>query len=232
MDNVRAMHDAPVLPVDIAVFASGSGSNLQAILAHFASEPASRSARVVLVVSNKAESGAMAYAANAGIATHVICDVNDGGSLLVAMQQANVSLVVLAGYLKLVPLAVVKAFRGRMLNVHPALLPSFGGHGMYGQRVHAAVLASGAKVSGVTVHFVNEEFDRGAIAAQWPVPVLADDTPLSLAERVLYIEHRLFPAAIEAVAAGHIRLAADGRVQGTLPSSSTFATNVANLFLR
>ena len=103
-------------------------------------------------------------------------------------------LVVLAGYLKLVPAEVIDRYRGRILNVHPALLPAFGGKGMYGHRVHEAVLASGARESGATVHLVDEVYDRGAILAQARVPVLPGDDPETLAARVLEVEHRLLPA--------------------------------------
>jgi len=113
-----------------------------------------------------------------------------------------------------VPEGVVRAFRGRVMNVHPALLPSFGGAGMYGERVHAAVIASGARLSGVTVHFVDEEYDRGATIAQWPVAVHDDDTPATLGARVLGVEHRLYPACVAAVAAGTVTLGPDGRVHG------------------
>jgi folate-dependent phosphoribosylglycinamide formyltransferase PurN len=101
-----------------------------------------------------------------------------------------------------------------MLNVHPALLPAFGGPGMYGARVHAAVLAAGARVSGPTVHFVSERYDEGAIVAQLPVPVRGDDTPESLAARVLAAEHRLFPWCVHLLTSGAIALGPDGRVQG------------------
>jgi folate-dependent phosphoribosylglycinamide formyltransferase PurN len=122
--------------------------------------------------------------------------------------------VALAGYLRLIPAEVVRAFAGRMVNVHPALLPAFGGPGMYGQRVHDAVLASGARLSGPTVHFVTEHYDEGAIIAQWPVPVHAADSAQSLAARVLAAEHRLYPWCIAALAAGDISLGADGRAHG------------------
>lgn len=216
----------------IGILASGGGSNLQAILRHFAHGPAHEAGRVVLVASNRAASGALIVAEAAGIPTHVITDFEDGRAQLDALQNAGVELLVLAGYLKLVPVAVVEAFAGRMLNVHPALLPSFGGHGMYGQRVHEAVLRSGAKVSGVTVHFVDAEFDRGAIAAQWPVPVLADDSAQTLAARVLAVEHQLYPAVIEAVASGALTLGENGRVIGSLPAQSEFAINDAKPFIR
>jgi len=111
-------------------------------------------------------------------------------------------LVVLAGYMKLVPAPVVARFRGRMINIHPALLPDFGGPRMYGQRVHEAVLASGAKESGATVHFVDEAFDRGAIIAQEKVRVEPGDTPDTLAARVLAAEHRLLPKVVLDLAKG------------------------------
>ncbi|MGV3711125.1 MAG: phosphoribosylglycinamide formyltransferase [Gemmatimonas sp.] len=216
----------------IAVLASGGGSNLQSILDHFSSAPARDAGTIVLVASNRAESGAIVRATESGIATHVITDFADGSALLTVLRAANVDMLVLAGYLKLVPAQVVQAFKGRLLNVHPALLPAFGGHGMYGQRVHAAVIDSGARFTGVTVHFVDEEFDRGAIAAQWPVPVLPDDTPQTLAARVLRTEHAFFPVVIEAVAAGQLALGADNRVAGSLPAHSAFAPRDAQLFFR
>lgn len=216
----------------IGILASGGGTNLQAIINHFATSPASDAGQVVLVGSNRADSGALARARTAGIPAHVIGDFNDGDALNRALAEAQVELLVLAGYLKLVPPSVVERFNGRMLNVHPALLPAFGGHGMYGARVHQAVLDSGAKLSGVTVHFVNAEFDRGAIAAQWPVPVLDDDTASSLDARVLQVEHKFYPVVIEAVASGTLALDNDGRVRGTLPAHSEFASNDAKPFLR
>ena len=130
--------------------------------------------------------------------TTVLRDHTDANELVQALGDAR--LVVLAGYLKRVPADVVARFRWRVINIHPALLPGFGGHGMYGRRVHEAVLASGARVSGATVHYVDEEFDRGPIIAQWPVPVRADDTPESLAARVLEVEHRLLPVVVEELA--------------------------------
>jgi folate-dependent phosphoribosylglycinamide formyltransferase PurN len=118
----------------------------------------------------------------------------DSAELLAAL--GDVDLVVLAGYLKLVPAAVVARFRHRMINIHPALLPAFGGPGMYGRRVHAAVVASGARQSGTTVHYVDEQFDRGPIIAQRVVAVDPHDTPESLAARVLTAEHELLPAVV------------------------------------
>ncbi|MEP6781230.1 MAG: phosphoribosylglycinamide formyltransferase [Gemmatimonadaceae bacterium] len=221
----------PKAPTRIAILASGGGSNLQSIIEYFSRGSAKEVGTIVLVASNRAESGALQRAEDSGIATHFIADFTSASSLLAALSAVNADLLVLAGYLKLVPHEVVAKFAGRMLNVHPALLPAFGGHGMYGKRVHEAVIASGAKLSGVTVHFVNEEFDRGPIAAQWPVPVLENDTAQTLGERVLNIEHKIFSVVIEAVAAGSVKLDDHGRVLGVLPATSVFATNDPNLFL-
>jgi len=203
----------------VGVLASGSGSNLQALLD--ACRPP-ESAAVVLVACNVPGAGAVDRARAAGVATWHIADPADGTALLAALTGASVDLVVLAGYLKLIPADVVAAFSGRMINIHPALLPSFGGKGMYGRRVHEAVLASGATVSGPTVHLVTAEYDRGPILAQWPVPVRPGDTPETLQARVLAVEHQLLPAVVLAAArAGHpVRLT---------PAESGFATTDASV---
>jgi len=157
-------------------------------------------ARIILVVSNRAEAGGLAIARHHGIPTHLLNDSADPVEWCRVLETARVDLVVLVGYLKPVPPEVVATFRGRMINIHPALLPRFGGAGMYGHRVHQAVLASGDTVSGATVHLVSEEYDSGPILGQATVPVLPGDTPDSLAERVLAVEHRLLPAAVLAAA--------------------------------
>jgi formyltetrahydrofolate-dependent phosphoribosylglycinamide formyltransferase len=199
----------------VAVLASGGGSNLGALLAHLDALGDARRADVVLVASDRREAGALGRARERGIAAESLASPAEGDALVRLLDAHGVDLVVLAGYLKLVPADVVRRFHGRMLNVHPALLPAFGGAGMYGRRVHEAVLEAGARVSGVTVHFVSEDYDRGPIAAQWPVPVLPGDTAESLAERVLRAEHAIFPRVVQAVAAGLVRLADDGRVHGS-----------------
>jgi formyltetrahydrofolate-dependent phosphoribosylglycinamide formyltransferase len=164
-------------------------------------------ARVDIVISDRETAGALERARNAGVAAHVI-RVRDrapgdvASDMLALLEQHAIGLIALAGYLQLLPAAVVHRYPGRIVNVHPALLPGFGGAGMYGERVHTAVLASGARVSGVTVHFVDEQYDRGAILAQWPVPVLPRDTAATLAARVLAVEHRLYPLVIAALALG------------------------------
>ena len=178
-------------PVRVAVLVSGGGTNLQALLDALHDSPIARVARVI---SNRPDAGALERARRAGVPTTVLRDANDPAELQSALGGAQ--LVVLAGYLKLVHSSVVARFRGRMINVHPALLPAFGGPGMYGPRVHEAVLASGAKESGATVHYVDEAFDRGAIIAQEKVPVQKGDTAETLAARVLEAEHRLLPKVV------------------------------------
>lgn len=190
----------------LAVLASGGGTNLQALLDRFHAHE-DGPARVELVMASRPGIGALDRAA----AFHVpACVVpprpDDPGAtaerMLAELDSHGVDLVVLAGYLSLIPRDVVERFRGRMLNVHPALLPAFGGTGMYGMRVHRAVLESGVRVTGATVHLVDERYDQGRILAQWPVPIVNGDTPESLAARVLPVEHMLLPATIEAVATG------------------------------
>jgi formyltetrahydrofolate-dependent phosphoribosylglycinamide formyltransferase len=164
----------------LAVFASGGGSNLQALLDRFNARAGSP-ARVVVAVSDREDAGALdrARRANIDASWYPWSDAPSitARELLVTLESADVDLIALAGYLRLIPPAVVRTFRNRIVNVHPALLPAFGGKGMFGLRVHRAVLESGCTVSGATVHLVNEEYDQGAIIAQWPVPVLATDTP-------------------------------------------------------
>jgi phosphoribosylglycinamide formyltransferase 1 len=188
--------------VRLAVLASGGGSNLQALLDRFAD---TANVRVALVVSDRAGSGALARASAAGVpAVHIPVSgrgesdvAHDTVSALAAQE---IDLLALAGYLRLVPPAVVDRYRGRILNIHPALLPAFGGPGMYGSRVHEAVLAAGCRVTGATVHYVDERYDKGRIIAQWPVPVLPADSAATLAARVLKVEHILYPAVIDAIA--------------------------------
>jgi phosphoribosylglycinamide formyltransferase-1 len=199
----------------IAVLASGGGSNLQALLDHFRG-PGSSTGEIVWVGSDRRDAIALQRAAQAEVATGVVEVPTEGEALVAQFAEVGADLLVLAGYLKLIPAAVVHAFHGRLLNVHPALLPAFGGPGMYGQRIHTAVLEYGATITGVTVHFVDEHYDRGPIIAQWPVPVLPGDTPAALAARVLRVEHRLFPLCVAAVASGAIVLGDDARVHGHL----------------
>jgi formyltetrahydrofolate-dependent phosphoribosylglycinamide formyltransferase len=211
----------------LAVLASGGGSNLQAIIDHFDALGPQAPAHVALVVSDRKAAGALDRARARDIAAEWLPRERNAelGAILASHRITHVAL---AGYLRLIPADVVSTFRGRLLNVHPALLPAFGGPGMFGHRVHEAVIRSGARVSGPTVHFVNEHYDEGAIIAQWPVPVRTDDTPTTLAARVLAAEHRIYPRCVAAVCDGLTSLSGDGRVtgapefdfQGFVPDSS------------
>jgi phosphoribosylglycinamide formyltransferase-1 len=195
------------LQARIAVFASGGGSNMQALAEQMP---------LALVASNRADAGALAKARARGIPTELIEQPSNAEAMLAMLRRHHIELIALAGYLKHVPDAVTRAFRGRILNVHPSLLPAFGGAGMYGERVHAAVLAAGVKITGATVHFVDADYDRGPIIAQAPVWVQPNDTPATLAARTLEVEHKIYPHSVAAVAAGRITLGADGRVIGDI----------------
>jgi len=194
--------------IHAAVFASGGGTNFQALLDR---QPADGAWRIVVLLTDREDAGAIARAVEADVPVAVVRTSGRepeevGRQMLELLDRYRVDLILLAGYVKLVPSEVVVRFRRRILNIHPALLPAFGGKGMYGKRVHAAVLAAGARESGASVHFVDEEYDRGPVVAQHRVPVLDADTPESLAARVLEIEHQLYPTAVdhvcEALAAG------------------------------
>ena len=155
---------------------------------------------MVLVASNRADAGALARARADNVPAVVIERPGDGPALRAMLESHGVECIALAGYLKLVPREITERWRGRIVNIHPALLPKFGGAGMYGRRVHEAVIAAGERESGATVHQVDEAYDRGAIIAQERVPVEPGDTPDSLAARVLAAEHRLYPRTLDALA--------------------------------
>jgi phosphoribosylaminoimidazolecarboxamide formyltransferase/IMP cyclohydrolase len=188
-------------PVLAAVFASGSGTNLQALLDH---ETPNGPYRIVVFISDREGAGAFERAESAGRVARVIGVTGRPSDevateTLALLESLEVGAIFLAGYLRLIPPAVVAAYPRRILNIHPARLPAFGGKGMFGEHVHEAVLASGAEVSGATVHYVDEEYDNGIIVGQWSVRVLPDDDVSSLAARVLSVEHRLYPAVADHV---------------------------------
>jgi phosphoribosylglycinamide formyltransferase 1 len=189
------------MTVRIAVLASGRGSNLQALIDHFALLGDTTPARIVLVASNRPAAPALNRARDAGITDLVFDATDDGASLIDLLRTHEIELVVLAGYMKRIPPAVIHSYRGQIVNVHPGLLPDFGGTGMYGARVHEAVINRGATTTGVTVHLVDEELDHGPTVAQWKIPVLAGETVESLAARVLAVEHIVYPRAVEMIAA-------------------------------
>lgn len=193
----------------LGFLASHGGSNMQAIID--ACRQGRLDAMPCVVVSNNSESMALQRARRAGIPGYHISAVTHPGAeedreILRVLRRHGADMVILAGYMKRVGPETLAAYRGRILNIHPALLPKFGGRGMYGRRVHEAVLSAGEKVTGVTVHVVDDRYDHGRILAQCEVPVQAGDTPDSLAERVLREEHRLYAATLQRIAAGEIVL--------------------------
>lgn len=202
----------------IAVLASGGGSNLQAILDHLDALGSQRGGEVVLVASDRADAGALQRAGARGIATSVL---SSDEALEPLLAEHRIDLVALTGYLRFVPDAITQRYAGRIVNVHPSLLPSFGGGGMYGMRVHQAAIAAGVRVSGATVHFVDAQYDHGPIIAQWPVPVYPLDDARTLAARVLTVEHLLYPRVVDALAAARIRLTGGNRVSGSVTWKGT-----------
>ncbi|PIS47038.1 MAG: bifunctional phosphoribosylaminoimidazolecarboxamide formyltransferase/inosine monophosphate cyclohydrolase [Elusimicrobia bacterium CG08_land_8_20_14_0_20_51_18] len=196
--------------MNICVFASGRGSNFGAILERIKSGRIKGA--VKLLISNKAGCGAKELAAGSGVPFLTLKSGDFSGETDYAARleklcrENRIDLVCLAGYMAKLPAAFVEKFRGKIINVHPALLPSFGGKGFYGENVHKAVLKSGAKVSGVTVHFVDPEYDSGPIIAQETVKVYAGDTPETLAARILKTEHELYPEIVGLFSENRIKL--------------------------
>jgi len=207
--------------LNIAVLGSGRGSNLEAILKAMAGGmlPGGRfpGARIGVVLSNNSTAGILEIArAHAVPAVHLSEKQYPSpeafvDALLAVLRTHDTGLIVLAGYMKRLPARVVAAYRHRIINVHPALLPEFGGQGMYGLHVHEAVLAAHRTVSGATVHMVDDDYDHGAILIQEKVPVLPEDTPASLAARVLPVEHRILPEAIRMFAEERVSVV-DGNI--------------------
>lgn len=189
----------------IAVFVSGGGSNLQALLDHFGSR--AEKGRIALVVSNRAEAGALERARRHSIASAVVTP-EDSDGILSVLAAHGIDLIALAGYLRRIPADVVAAYPRRIVNVHPGPLPEFGGAGMYGERVHAAVLASGRAESAVSIHYVDDEYDRGPLIARYPVAVVKGDTPATLGARTLAREHEVFARVLEDVIESEIHSSA------------------------
>ena len=191
-------------PKKVAALVSGGGSNLQALLD--AVDRGEVPAVITLVISNKPGVYALKRAEDCGIPT-VVIDHHDfitaeefSRAILKRLREAEVDLVCLAGFMRILAPCIPEAYPNRILNIHPALLPAFGGKGLYGLKVHQAVLASGARYSGATVHIVTAEPDRGPIVCQGIVEVKDDDTPQSLAHRVLQVEHKIYPEALRLLA--------------------------------
>ncbi len=196
--------------IRIGVLVSGGGTNLQAIID--ATKKGEINGEVVLVISSKRDAYSLERARKHGIEGIYIGrrDFSDNDAFSKAMadelEKRGVMLVCLAGFLKKLSPNFVKMFKDRIMNIHPALLPLFGGEGLYGHYVHEAVLKSGVKVSGCTVHFVDEEYDKGPIILQQDVPVIEGDTPESLAARILKEEHKIYPKAIRLFAEGRLKI--------------------------
>lgn len=196
--------------MEICIFASGRGSNLEALLK--AISKGELFADIVLVISNKAKAGALEIARKHGIpALHLSQDLFKSPdqfdqALLSALREHRVKIIALSGYLKKISDTIIREYKNRILNIHPALLPSFGGEGMYGLKVHQAVLEYGCKVSGVTIHLVDEEYDIGPPVLQSCVAVEQDDTPEILAARVLELEHKIYADALQLFAENRIEV--------------------------
>ena len=205
----------------IGILASHGGSNFQAIFDRCVSREIP--AQVGVVISNNSRSGAIERAERQGLpwahlSSHTHRDPEDlDGAILTCLKDHGSDLVVLAGYMKKLGARTLAVYTDRILNIHPGLLPAFGGQDMYGERVHRAVLESGARVSGATVHLVDEHYDTGPIVAQEVVKVYAGDTPESLAARVLAVEHTLYPAVVRLFA--ERRVSIEGRRVTIQPSA-------------
>lgn len=185
----------------IAIFASGSGTNAEKIMSFFQNH---ETGEVALVLSNKPDAYVLERAGKYNVSTHVFNrdQFYNSTEVIDLMIDTGVSLVVLAGFLWLVPVPLIKAFPDRMINIHPALLPNYGGKGMYGKYVHEAVLRNQEKESGISIHYVNEVYDEGKIIRQEKCEVKPDDTPESLAQRIHKLEHKFYPLVIEELLQG------------------------------
>lgn len=180
---------------NIVIFASGSGSNAEQIVKYFQEK---ESAKVVAFFSNNSKAGVIERGQRLGIPTVIFgSEAQNSGAVLAMLQELKTDLIVLAGYLKLIPSEWVSAFPNRIVNIHPALLPKFGGKGMYGMNVHKAVVAQGEKESGITIHYVNTHYDEGQIIFQATTPVSDGDSPEDVQRKVQVLEHKHFAAEVE-----------------------------------
>jgi phosphoribosylglycinamide formyltransferase-1 len=181
----------------LAILASGSGSNAEKIMEYFQH---SKKAQIALVASNKPDAFVLERAKKFDVPTFTFTRKEmDAGLLLQKLQEEKIDWVILAGFLLKIPEDLIRAFPDHMVNIHPALLPKYGGKGMYGSLVHEAVKASGDTETGITIHLVNEHYDEGKIIFQAAATVTASDTPETIAEKVHALEHRYFPEVIESL---------------------------------
>ena len=181
---------------NIAILASGNGTNAQRICEYFAVHPA---IKVKIILSNKPDAFVLSRAESLGIPHQVFNRKTfyETDEIPLLLKQYKVSFIVLAGFLWLLPGNLLKAYTGRIVNIHPALLPKFGGKGMYGEHVHEAVIKSGERESGISIHYINERYDEGDVVFQALCPVLPEDTPASLAARIHELEYKYYPKVIE-----------------------------------
>ena len=181
---------------NVAIFASGTGSNAVNLIRHFADHS---SIDVAFVLSNKEDADVLTSARELGITTFYRSndDVADAEVLMVLCREMKIDGIVLAGYLRKIPEQFIQNFEGKIINLHPSLLPKFGGKGMYGSHVHKAVIESGEEESGITIHYVNEAFDEGRIIAQFHCSLDEGETVESLAGKIKWLEHSYFPTVIE-----------------------------------
>ncbi len=181
----------------IAIFASGSGTNAQNLIEHFNK---TFNKKVVLILSNNPEAYVIERSRRLNVPYRIFNrDDLKENRVLKDLQNNQVNFIILAGFLWLVPKKILQAYPGRIVNIHPALLPKYGGKGMYGHHVHEAVIRNHEKISGITIHYVNEEYDNGDIIFQAECPVLSDDTPETLAQRVHELEYEHFPRVVESL---------------------------------
>ena len=181
---------------NVAIFVSGNGTNCENIIQYFKD---SKNVRISLVVSNKSEAYALVRAANNGIPTAVVSkqELNDEAFTMALMQKYSIDFIVLAGFLMMIPSFLITHYDRRIINIHPALLPKYGGKGMYGDNVHKAVVENKEAESGITIHFLNERFDEGEHIAQYKCEVLPTDTPDDVASKVHALEYEWYPKVIE-----------------------------------
>jgi phosphoribosylglycinamide formyltransferase 1 len=187
-----------MLPIHIAILASGSGSNAENIYTYFARRA---DVRIGIIISNKVDAFVHKRAERLGIPSITMSksSLSDAATLLGVLRDYQTDFVVLAGFLLKIPDGVVRAFPHRIINIHPALLPKFGGKGMYGGKVHEAVVEAGEKESGITIHYVNENYDEGSVIFQAKCPVLENETPDDVASKVHALEYQYFPVIIDQV---------------------------------
>lgn len=183
---------------NIAIFASGTGTNARAIIEHFKGHPR---VKVNLIVSNKKDAGVLTIADNNNVPSVLINRQTffNSSQLLTDLNNHEIDFIVLAGFLWLIPEYLIQAFPNKIINIHPSLLPKYGGKGMYGSKVHQAVIANKESKSGITIHYVNDRFDEGEVIFQVTCEVLPEDTPATLAQKIHRLEHQHFPKVIESL---------------------------------